>query len=125
MIKLFVGGFPLDITEIELVQLFSRFGDVSTIKIVRDRKTRMCKGYAFIEMLTEQGARDAIAGLHETPMEDRHLTVKFADEKPAVAPQRRMSGTSFTRNTSNNNADTRSKRPRRDASGDFTKPSFR
>ena len=47
MVKLFVGGFPLDITELELVQLFNLHGDVATIKIVRDKKTRMCKGYAF------------------------------------------------------------------------------
>ena len=40
MVKLFVGGFPLDIQEIELAQLFAPHGDISTVKIVRDKKTR-------------------------------------------------------------------------------------
>jgi len=40
MTKLFVGGFPLDMTELELVQLVSPHGTVNTIKIVRDKKNR-------------------------------------------------------------------------------------
>ena len=47
MIKIFVGGFPLDSTEVELVQRFSTYCTVVTIKIVRDKKTGTCKGYAF------------------------------------------------------------------------------
>lgn len=48
LVKLFVGGFPLVIDELELAKLFGPHGDISTIKIVRDKKTRICKGYAFI-----------------------------------------------------------------------------
>lgn len=54
MHKLFVSGFPLEITELELAQLIAAHGDISTIKIVRDRKTRICKGYAFTEMQTAE-----------------------------------------------------------------------
>ena len=56
MIKLFVSGFPLDITEIELAKLIAPYGDIATLKIVRDKKTRICKGYAFVEMETKEGA---------------------------------------------------------------------
>jgi len=59
MVKLFVGGFPLDMEEMELAQLFGPHGDISTIKIVRDKKTRMCKGYAFIEMPDRIAAENA------------------------------------------------------------------
>jgi RNA recognition motif-containing protein len=44
MTKLFIGGFPLDITELELVQLVAPYGTISTIKIVRDKQTHQCKG---------------------------------------------------------------------------------
>ncbi len=39
IVKIFVGGLPMDIDEIELVQLIAFYGHVLTIKIVRDRVT--------------------------------------------------------------------------------------
>jgi RNA recognition motif-containing protein len=82
--KLFVGGFPLDISEIELVKIFNLHGTVSTIKIVRDKKTRQCKGYAFLEMTDQAGADRSIEALDGTPMGDRFLSVKQTEDKPAA-----------------------------------------
>jgi RNA recognition motif-containing protein len=117
--KLFVGGFPLDITEIELVMLFNTFGTVSTIKIVRDKKTRKCKGYAFLEMTDQAGADQAIEGLDGKPMGDRVLSVKQTEDKPVTAPK--ASTHSFRpKNTSSHyikvdrpNVDGKKKRPRK------------
>lgn len=81
MIKLFVGGFPLEITEMELAQLISPHGEVSTIKIVRDKATRKCKGYAFIEMDGQLAAESAMAALDGTMISDRKLSVRYATEK--------------------------------------------
>ena len=53
----------MDITELELVMIISPHGDVSTIKIVRDKKTGNCKGYAFVEMVDKDGAERAVARL--------------------------------------------------------------
>lgn len=88
MTKLFVGGFPLDITELELVQLVAPYGDVSTIKIVRDKKTRKCKGYAFLEMADLEGAQNAIIELDGSLLGDRALSLNIVQEKP-VAPVRK------------------------------------
>src|SRR5882757_3871232 len=85
MVKLFVSGFPLDIEEIELAKLFAPHGDIVTIKLVRDKKTRVCKGYGFIEMADEASAENAIAALDGQPMGDRNLTVKIRPDEP-VAP---------------------------------------
>ncbi|MFI5159171.1 MAG: RNA-binding protein, partial [Sphingobacteriales bacterium] len=68
MVKLFVSGFPLDIQEIELAKMFALHGDIVTIKLVRDKKTRVCKGYGFIEMTDEAAAENAIAALDGQPM---------------------------------------------------------
>src|ERR1700761_1478548 len=87
MVKLFVGGFPLDITELELVQVFNLHGDVETIKIVRDKKTRICKGYAFLEMKDQEGADRAIEALDNTPFQDRMLSVKKVVESPTDTPK--------------------------------------
>ncbi|MDB5023830.1 MAG: recognition motif protein [Mucilaginibacter sp.] len=83
MFKLFVSGFPLDITEIELVQLFGPYGHVSTIKIVRDKKTGICKGYAFLEMADPEEVNRSVEALNNSPMGDRMLTVKVTEDKPA------------------------------------------
>jgi RNA recognition motif-containing protein len=85
MIKLFVGGFPLDITELELVMLVSPHGDVDTIKIVRDKKTGTCKGYAFLEMTDKDGAERAVEALDGTAIGDRMLSVKITEDKPVPA----------------------------------------
>jgi RNA recognition motif-containing protein len=80
MVKIFVGGFPLDIEEIELAKLFALHGDINTIKIVRDKKTRICKGYAFIEMNDRAGAENAAEALNGTLLKGKTLTVNITDE---------------------------------------------
>ena len=88
MIKLFVSGFPLDITEMDLAMLMSPHGDIVTIKIVRDTQTRKCKGYAFVEMASLTDAENAVIALDGLPMNDRELTVKINEEKPVIAKPR-------------------------------------
>jgi len=83
LIKLFVGGFPLEIEEIELAKLFAPHGDISTIKIVRDKKTKLCKGYAFIEMNDRAGAEAAAEALNGTMLDGKELTVNI-NEEPAA-----------------------------------------
>jgi RNA recognition motif-containing protein len=90
LVKLFVGGFPLEIDELELAKLFAPHGDISTIKIVRDKKTRICKGYAFIEMNDRRGAEAATEALDGADMNGKQLTVKINEEpdaKPIYAPK--------------------------------------
>ena len=87
MVKLFVGGFSLNITEIELVMQFAIYGDVSTIKIVRDKKTGKCKGYAFIEMVDMDAAKRAVDALDGAYMGNKLLKVNISEDKP-VAPKR-------------------------------------
>ncbi|HTE00091.1 MAG TPA: RNA-binding protein [Mucilaginibacter sp.] len=111
MIKLFIGGFPLDIPEIELAVLIAPHGDIDTLKIVRDKKTGTCKGYAFVEMKTREGAELAMEALDGQLIEDRELSVRFAVEKPApAAPSRTNTG---YQKTQQYNDPAKKKRPRR------------
>ena len=118
MIKLFVSGFPLDITEIELAKLIAPHGDIATLKIVRDKKTRICKGYAFVEMETQEGAEQACVALNGTPMLDRELTVKISEEKPVITAQPKRFSNMSRANQSNvrsniSQTTERTKRPRK------------
>ena len=86
LVKLFVGGFPLEIEEIELAKLFAPHGDISTIKIVRDKKTKLCKGYAFIEMNDRAGAEAAAEALNGTMLDGKELTVNINEEPAGNSP---------------------------------------
>lgn len=81
-IKLFIGGFPLAMDEMGLAQLMAPHGTIEVMKIVRDKKTRVVKGYAFVEMASEEDALAVIAALDGEPMGDRQLTVKLAEAEP-------------------------------------------
>ena len=84
-VKIFISGYPLDYDELALVQLVSPYGEVSTIKIVRDKQSRKPKGYAFIEMVSRTAAEEVVIALDGLEMKDKPLTVNIVEEK-AVAP---------------------------------------
>jgi len=86
MVKIFVGGIPFNIEEIELVQLIAIYGEVCTIKIVRDKKTQKSKGYAFIEMANLEGAENAIEALDGSTMGAKQLNLNLVKEEPAKSP---------------------------------------
>ncbi len=82
MLKLFVGGFPLDYTEVDLAKLILPFGNISTIKIVRDKQSKKCKGYAFVVMINDDDALQAVQELNNTELSGRMLTLKVVEEPP-------------------------------------------
>jgi RNA recognition motif-containing protein len=90
MIKLFVGGFPLDMDEQQLAELIAPHGDIVTIKLVRDKKTRVCKGYGFVEVSDRTSAENVILALNGQQMGDRQLTVSIREEEPVKAVIKKM-----------------------------------
>lgn len=82
MVKLYVGGFPLDTTEMEIVQLVSLHATVSTIKIVRDKKTRQSKGYAFLELTDRAGLDAAVDALDGYMLHGKELRFNMVEEAP-------------------------------------------
>jgi RNA recognition motif-containing protein len=78
-VKLFIGGFPLDMEEMRLAQMIAPHGRIEVMKIVRDKRSGICKGYAFVEMATDDDAVAVMAALDGEPAGDRALSVKLAD----------------------------------------------
>jgi cold-inducible RNA-binding protein len=76
--KLYVGNLPYDVNEDDLTELFAKAGSVSTVSIPRDRETGRGRGFAFVEMATEQDARNAITQLHQQSFGGRALAVNEA-----------------------------------------------
>lgn len=81
MEKLFVGGFPPEIHEIQLAELFSLHGEVNTVKFIYDRTTKKCKGYGFIEMSSTEVAENAVSALNGTMLAGRELNVRIASKE--------------------------------------------
>ncbi len=79
--RLFVGNLPFSATETQLKDLFSQHGEVVSVNIVTDRFTNRPRGFAFIEMATDEAAQAAIAGLNGYTLEDRALNVNEARER--------------------------------------------
>jgi len=81
MAKLFIVGIPKDMQEIELVEMFSIHGPVNTVTIVTDRASGESKGYGFITMTDNMGAERAITALDGASIDNRTISVRFAEEK--------------------------------------------
>ena len=80
MKKLFVGSLPSSTTEESLQALFSPFGTVRSINLVKDLFSGHCKGFGFLEMEGHE-ARAAVAGLDGQSFEGNLLKVKFEEER--------------------------------------------
>lgn len=80
--KLYVGNLPFQTSEQELQELFGRSGTVDSVSVMRDMATGRARGFAFVEMATEEDARKAIAELHEYNLGGRPLTVNEARPRP-------------------------------------------
>jgi RNA recognition motif-containing protein len=87
MVKLFVVGYPLDIQEVELIELFSIYGMLHSIHLLTDKVTHKHKGFGFIEMVDQAGADRAIAALNGMVIKGRKIGVKLADENRAEKPR--------------------------------------
>jgi RNA recognition motif-containing protein len=87
MIKLFVVGYPLDIEEADLLEIFCFHGMVHSIHLLIDKVTRQHKGYGFIEMVDQAGADRAVAAINGMIVKGRKITVKLADESRVQKPR--------------------------------------
>ena len=83
---IFVGSIPFKLKEKELRELFEKYGEVTSLRIVKDKFTRQNKGFGFVEMMDEDAVRNAIHELHGTELMGRILEVTISEKKvkPAV-----------------------------------------
>jgi RNA recognition motif-containing protein len=81
--KLYVGNLPFNTDETQLTELFAQAGTVDTVNVVRDRETGRARGFAFVEMGTDEEAQQAINKLNSYELGGRALTVNEARPKEA------------------------------------------
>ena len=85
MTNIFVGNLSYQATEAELEAAFSQFGAVDRVSIIRDRESGQPRGFAFVEMGSQEDATKAISMFHQKDFQGRSLTVNEArprEERP-------------------------------------------
>ena len=80
--RLYVGNLPYKTTDEDLTELFSRAGAVDNVRVMRDMATGRARGFAFVEMASDDDAQKAITEFHEFKMDGRALVVNEARPKP-------------------------------------------
>jgi RNA recognition motif-containing protein len=80
--RLYVGNLPYRCTDEDLTALFSKAGAVDNVRVMRDQATGRARGFAFVEMATEEDAQRAITEFHQYQMEGRALVVNEARPRP-------------------------------------------
>jgi len=83
--KLFVGNLPYETGETELQDLFGKVGQVDSVRVMRDMATGRARGFAFVEMATDEEAQRAVTELNQTQLGGRTLAVNEARPKPEFA----------------------------------------
>ncbi|MBA3634278.1 MAG: RNA-binding protein [Acidobacteria bacterium] len=84
--KLYVGNLSFDTTTQDLEQVFGEVGTVESTNIIEDRDTGRSRGFAFVEMSSQEEGQNAISQLNGREVDGRELKVNEAK------PQEKRSG---------------------------------
>lgn len=80
--KLFVAGLPYDFDDAELMEFFEKFGKIISAKVAIDKATGKSRGFAFVDMMNDDEAREAIESLNGLELgRGKTMVVKEADDK--------------------------------------------
>jgi RNA recognition motif-containing protein len=87
--KLFIGSLPYDITESELKDIFSSYGDIVSAKLITDHLTGQSKGFGFVEMATRSEGHKAMEDLNGKEYKHRRLVCNEAKVQKKKGSRRR------------------------------------
>ncbi|MEI6092186.1 MAG: RNA-binding protein [bacterium] len=79
--KLYVGNLPYSANDATLNELFSKYGEVVSAKVITDADSGRSKGFGFIEMSTTDAAQKAIEALDNKELDGRNIKVNEAKPK--------------------------------------------
>jgi len=93
--NIYVSNLSFNTNDAELNELFSRFGTVSSAKVIMDRDSGRSRGFGFVEMASDEEGKEAMAGLNNKEVEGRPMSVSVAKEREA----RSSNGGGYSRNS--------------------------
>ena len=84
--NIYIGNLNYRTTEETVRSLFEEYGEVITVKLIKDRETGRKKGFGFVEMESEDEASAAIDALNDQELEGRNIKVNKAKEREPRQP---------------------------------------
>jgi len=87
--NIYVGNLNYKVTQEDLQELFSEYGEVVSVNIINDRETGRSKGFGFVEMADDADAENAINSLNGTSYLERDLKVNQAKPRESRPPRSR------------------------------------
>lgn len=78
--NIYVGNLPYNIDEDTVNSLFAEYGEVFSVKLIKDHETGRHKGFGFVEM-DQNGGKKAIENLNDTEINNRNIVVNVARDK--------------------------------------------
>ena len=85
--KLYVGNLSYKVTEDDLKDLFGEFGTIIEVSVITDRETGRPRGFAFIEMDSDDDANKAVDSLNGKTIQDREIVVNEARPRRDSRPR--------------------------------------
>jgi len=90
--NIYVGNLSLEVTEEDLRQAFEVFGEVTSVKIIKDRHSGQSRGFGFVEMASKADGESAITSLQEKELKGRTLKVNEARPRSSGSGNGRRPG---------------------------------
>jgi cold-inducible RNA-binding protein len=81
MKNVYVGNLPHSTSESELRELFQPYGNIERVNMVTDRDTGRSRGFAFVEITSNEEGEKAMAALNGSSLGGRTLIVNEAKPK--------------------------------------------
>lgn len=76
--NIYVGNLSSQVTEGDLQQAFEAFGEVTSVRVIKDKFSGESRGFGFVEMPTKDEAQSAISSMNEQELKGRALRVNEA-----------------------------------------------
>ncbi len=76
--NIYVGNLSYKLNEDDLRQVFEGYGEITSVKIIKDKYSGRSKGFAFVEMADDEEAKNAINELNGTEHDGRKIVVNEA-----------------------------------------------
>ncbi len=80
--NIYVGNISSQVTEEDINEAFATYGQLTSVRIIKDRYTGEPRGFGFIEMPEKTEAEAAIAGLNGKELKGKTLNVNEARPRP-------------------------------------------
>ncbi len=79
--NIYVSNLSFNTSDAELNELFAKFGEVTSAKVIMDRETGRSRGFGFVEMPSNEEGKDAMLGLNNKEVEGRAMSVSVAKKR--------------------------------------------